>query len=492
MGSSGGGATVARIASYRITEGHRQVGQESPHNPPSLARGLITLATLLMIGGVAAGYGAGLASVTLVVDGEADQMRTHQRTVGALLMDAGLELHPEDIVMPPPDEPLTPDMTVEVTRARPVVIEADGRRWHVRSHASTSERILAEAGLQVGPHDRVTAEEVNRPGEEPHLHLRVQRAVPVTIHQDGSTVVLHTTATTVGDALLEAGLVLYLADRVEPEPGEVLSAGMHIYVERSQPVTVQVDGRTLRTRTHREQVGEVLADLRVALTGKDYTRPSSSHPITDETTIEVVRVNERFLIQQEPIPFEVVWQPDPELELDHQRLIQDGAPGVLERRLRVRNENGQEVSRTLENEYVLTPPTTKVFGYGTRIVVREIETSEGTVEYWRVIRMLATSYSASTAGTSPDSPWYGRTRLGWQMRHGIVAVDPRVIPLRTRVYVPGYGIGVAGDTGGAINGRRIDLGYDDSNLVLWYRWVDVYLLTPVPPPSQIDYVLEGR
>jgi 3D (Asp-Asp-Asp) domain-containing protein len=73
------------------------------------------------------------------------------------------------------------------------------------------------------------------------------------------------------------------------------------------------------------------------------------------------------------------------------------------------------------------------------------------------------------------------------MRHGIVAVDPRVIDLRSNVYVPGYGVGIAGDTGGAIKGRRIDLGYDDDNLILWYRWVDVHLLTPVP--SVIDYRL---
>jgi 3D (Asp-Asp-Asp) domain-containing protein len=76
-----------------------------------------------------------------------------------------------------------------------------------------------------------------------------------------------------------------------------------------------------------------------------------------------------------------------------------------------------------------------------------------------------------------------------QMRHGIVAVDPRVISLHSEVYVPGYGVGYAGDTGGAIKGRRIDLGYDDDNLVLWYKWVDVYVLTPVPSPDQINYIL---
>jgi 3D (Asp-Asp-Asp) domain-containing protein len=167
--------------------------------------------------------------------------------------------------------------------------------------------------------------------------------------------------------------------------------------------------------------------------------------------------------------------------------MQEGAPGLLQRRVRVRYEDGNEVGRIIENEYVAVAPTTKIMGYGTKVVVRAIDTPSGPVEYWRVIRMLATSYSAGTAGVSESSRWYGRTATGMKMRHGIVAVDPRVIHLRSNVYVPGYGVGIAGDTGGAIKGRRIDLGYDDDNLILWYRWVDVYLLTPVP--SVIDYRL---
>ncbi|MCK4316541.1 MAG: G5 domain-containing protein, partial [Anaerolineae bacterium] len=280
----------------------------------------------------------------------------------------------------------------------------------------------------------------------------------------------------------------YLADNVQPGLGERMSAGRHVYVDRSIPVAVQVDGRTFRTRTHRERVGEVLADLGVVLTGQDYTTPALDASLGKDTTIRVIRVSERFLIEQEPVPFESVWQADPDLEIDHQRLLQEGARGIFERRIRIRYEDGHEVARAVEDEYVAVPPTTRIMGYGTKIVVRTLDTPSGPVEYWRVLRMLATSYSASTAGTPKTSSWYGRTATGMKMRHGIVAVDPRVVNLRSEVYVPNYGIGIAGDTGGAIKGQRIDLGYDDDNLVLWYRWVDVYLLTPVP--DRVNYVLD--
>jgi 3D (Asp-Asp-Asp) domain-containing protein len=68
-------------------------------------------------------------------------------------------------------------------------------------------------------------------------------------------------------------------------------------------------------------------------------------------------------------------------------------------------------------------------------------------------------------------------------------VDPRVISLRTKVYVPGYGFGTAADTGGMILGRWIDLCYDEDNMVLWKRWVDVYLLEPIPPSDEINWTL---
>ena len=60
---------------------------------------------------------------------------------------------------------------------------------------------------------------------------------------------------------------------------------------------------------------------------------------------------------------------------------------------------------------------------------------------------------------------------------GVIAVDPKVIKLRSKVYIPGYGMAVAGDTGGAIKGNIIDLGFDDAKTAGWKaRFIDIYLL----------------
>jgi uncharacterized protein YabE (DUF348 family) len=344
---------------------------------------------------------------------------------------------------------------------------------------------MADVSLDVHDSMKIQSPSVTDP-EDTKFRIQIRRAKEVMLEEGGIRSVLYSRAATVGEAVMEAGIQLYRADRLSPDPATPLEHGLHIHIDRSIPVSVSVDGHMLRTRTHRLQVGEVLADLGVTLNGLDYTEPALDASLEEGMGIRVHRVTESVIVEQSPIPFDSEWQPDPESEIDTQSLLSEGEPGVLERRIRFRYEDGAVVDRRVEGESVVLAPKNRVMGYGTKIVVRTLQTSEGPVEYWRTFRMLATSYSASTAGVPKTASYYGRTALGLKMRHGIVAVDPNVIPLSSRVYVPGYGVGLAGDTGGAIKGKRIDLGYDDSNLELWYNWVNVYILTPVP--DQIDYL----
>lgn len=75
---------------------------------------------------------------------------------------------------------------------------------------------------------------------------------------------------------------------------------------------------------------------------------------------------------------------------------------------------------------------------------------------WR--RMLATAYTAGpeSTGKAPGDPGYGITATGLPARPGVAAVDPKVIPLGSVLWVEGYGLAVALDTGSAIRGNRID------------------------------------
>lgn len=464
----------------------------------TLPQSAIVFAALLGVFGVmAAGYAARLTPVTLVVDGQPRTLRTNQTRVDGVLREAGLSLHPEDKVQPAPDAELAADVAIEIVHARSILLLVESRTMQARTHAPTLAALFGELGLAIQPNDALsidgepaalTSGFTGQP-TTPHT-VTVRRAVPLAVaFDDGTSLTLQTTQPTIGQALNAAGIDIYLADRLTPDANTPVTPGASVSIERSIPMSVQVDGQTLRTRTHRERVGEVLAELGITLQGLDYTLPALDAPAQPELLVRVVRVSEAFLIEQEPIAFETQVLPNPNMEIDTQQVAQEGESGVLQKRIRLRYEDGQEVSRQVEDQLVVRAPRPKIINYGTQIVVRTIQTPEGPRDYWRHFRALATSYSASTAGVAKTNPHYGKTALGWIMRKGIVAVDPDVIPFRTELYVPAYGIGVAGDTGGAIIGKHIDLGYDDDNLVIWYRWVDVYLLTPVPPADQIQYTL---
>ncbi len=76
----------------------------------------------------------------------------------------------------------------------------------------------------------------------------------------------------------------------------------------------------------------------------------------------------------------------------------------------------------------------------------------------RVLKIYKCRATAYTPGATDNSGLYaGVTALGWPAGYGVVAVDPRVIPLRSLLYVEGYGFAWAADTGGAIKGDRVDL-----------------------------------
>jgi len=106
--------------------------------------------------------------------------------------------------------------------------------------------------------------------------------------------------------------------------------------------------------------------------------------------------------------------------------------------------------------------------------VREniVETSYGAINYSNVMSMEATAYLPT------DGSGAGITATGIKATYGVVAVDPRVIPLGTKVYIPGYGVALAADTGGAIKGYKIDLCMESYGECMRFgrRNVTVYVL----------------
>jgi 3D (Asp-Asp-Asp) domain-containing protein len=168
--------------------------------------------------------------------------------------------------------------------------------------------------------------------------------------------------------------------------------------------------------------------------------------------------------------------------LDNQTVVQAGVLGITARRVRIRMEDGVEVARQAEAEWVARPPQPYIIGLGSQIVMHTLDTPNGKIKYWRVLQFWVTSYHPSEGGNI--------TASGQPVRKGLVGVDTSYIPFGTMMYVPGYGYAEAADTG-RISGRWLDLGYSDAEYVPWHQWVTVYFLWPppafvpltIPPPS---------
>jgi len=479
---------------------------ERAWSTPTWLRGLLAFGLLAgSLALLAAGWARTGAPLLVVIDGEGHQMRTHAATVGDALHQAGLAVSPEDWIWPAREEALQPGQVIRIERARPVLLHADGQSLLLRTHTVTAGSLLASAALEAGPADEIwlDGEEVSPAtalptgtgtGGVPLIALRRAATLNLTeftgIGTAGSAqTTLHSTAATVGQALQEHGVQLTLGDAVQPGLQARIVPGMAITIERSFPIDIRVDGQLIRTRSRAESVAGVLGQEGVSLVGQDRVTPGLDARPRPGSVIQVIRVREEYESTFDPIPFDRISVPDPELEIDHTRLVQEGQMGLNKRRYRVLYEDNQEVERLLEDAWAEQAPVTRTVAYGTKIVIRTLETPDGPIEYWRKIRVYTTSYKPASAGRPASHPRYGYTRLGWKLKKGVVAVDPTVIPLRSKLYVPGYGLALAGDTGGGVKGKFVDLGFEDTNYESWHWWTDVYLVTPVPPASQIRWVL---
>ncbi|MEA5094206.1 MAG: 3D domain-containing protein [Sedimentibacter saalensis] len=170
--------------------------------------------------------------------------------------------------------------------------------------------------------------------------------------------------------------------------------------------------------------------------------------------------------------------------VDYKEVVQEGSDGMKKSVYQESYVDGKLISKSLEEEIVYIEPVEEIIEVGTKEYV--VATSRGGFRFDQELDMVASAYDLSyeSCGKYPDHPEYGITASGTKAQPGTVAVDPSVIPLGTKLYIastdgsPDYGFATALDTGGAINGYRIDLfmenGTDAQNYGI--RQVKVYIL----------------
>ncbi len=428
-------------------------------------------------------------SVMLDIGGVTYPVMTSAQDVAELLEEQEIVVEADDMVLPQDYATrLEEGMIVQINRARTVSLTYNGRTSILRTVFDNPQDIIRSVGIEVTDADKIVVDGTSADlidllvWPNPASKIIIRSAVPVTVIEDELTINHITLSRTVGEVLFEIGIDLFLTDTVMPNVSASVIPGMKIVISRSKELTIIVDGEVRDLRTGGHTVFDALVDADIPLIGLDYTIPSETTEIISGMSVRVIRVREELLEETETIPFETVYRANAEIDLDSQRIFQVGQDGEFKRTFRVRYENDIEISRSLEAEVQVRQAQDQLIDYGTNIVIRTLDTPEGPVEYWRKLRVYTTSYHP--AALDGDNI----TATGEILRKGVIGVNPNIIPYYSQMYVIGYGVGFAADTGAPRNNPYwIDLGYEDHDWEHWAGWEDVYLLTPVP--EDINYFL---
>lgn len=333
---------------------------------------LVAASAALIVSGALAADRLTRKSVTLDVSGSIQRLHTRADTVGEALRDAGISLDPEDLVHPLPQSALRGGMTITVRKAHAVALQVDGTLRQVRTQAVHPLDVLAEQAISLGLYDVVQVNGQLYPAQQlkqvewqaSAAIIRVVRSVIMKLVEGDATQVLHTTQADVGRALDAAGVTLYLADRITPDPSTPVADGLIVAIERSVPLTIIADGQTLNTRALGPTVGDALAQIGVAPADLDSTIPPLETLLTPNMTIRVVRIHEDLTTQDEPIPFTTITRQDSTLAPGEERVLQGGADGLRRQQIRKRSEDGRVVGRETVAEWIVRTPVPRIVAQG--------------------------------------------------------------------------------------------------------------------------------
>lgn len=289
----------------------------------------------------------------------------------------------------------------------------------------------------------------------------------IIILADGQSHTLETRALKPLTALEEAGIKLNENDGYFVVNKPRVEAGAIIEVVRAMPLIVWQDGTETEYSIGRGTVREALQALNIDFREKIVYPALDTKPVAG-MEITVVSKKASLKEEREAVPFAIERRPDSHLARGEQKTLVGGEDGEKIVKAYYVDVNGQTVKRVV-GETVVRESKNEIVAIGSGLT---IETSRGATHYRERMLVEATAYSHG------DGSGHGVTSIGLAPRRGIIAVDPDIIPYWTKVYIPGYGFAVAGDTGGAMVGKRIDLFMDTYNEAISFgrRNVELYIL----------------
>ena len=306
-------------------------------------------------------------------------------------------------------------------------------------------------------------------------------------------------------------LPVALTNRTEAEPATpaLTSTAQTAPLASASPIasfTAIVSGQTQRGDITPEAgltIGQALSQMGIILSSTDRVTPDASELFRAGQTVRVTRVSIETQTRRETIPAEVRYQPTTAIKAGTSQVTQYPRAGYKEIVEKVWEKDGVETLRKPVSSVVGRAPQPKIIALGVtsrfmpgaiaphkryanalsyrgggprdRMLAARAEGKKPLLRVARKLTMLTTGYNGAEMGGGGS-----RTATGMRVGYGAIAVDPRVIPLGSKLYVEGYGYGFACDTGGAIKGNHIDLAFNSvsqANAHGKQRGVTVYVLS---------------
>ncbi len=424
-------------------------------------------------------------SVIIVQDGIISRLRTPALTMDGVLRAADISLGEADQIFPQESRWFWDLEAIRILSASEVTIQSPQETMTLFTTDRIPANWMKELGIDLYPEDRLLMNGIAIDPEVPiegdgSLYLQYAPAKAILIKMDEQDETIYTQEPTLGAALENAGINLGSQDWLSMDLGTSVVDAMHVEIRQAKPVNVEIDGNVLTGLSSATTVGEALLDLGISLQNLAHSIPADGEPVPEDRQIRIQRVNETVSIAIEEIPHESDYIEDPNTPLDQISVIEPGQDAIFATRERVQLENGEVTWQESPIQWQASTAKDGLLGVGTKIEVQTAMVDGQTLEYWRKVSVYATSYSPCKSGV--DRCLYG-TASGLPVEKGVIAVtvDWFLAMRGQRVYIPGYGYGVIGDTGGGIPGTPwIDLAYSDDEYVSWHTWTTMYFLTPVP------------
>ncbi|MDR4888497.1 ubiquitin-like domain-containing protein [Fredinandcohnia sp. QZ13] len=343
-----------------------------------------------------------------------------------------------------------------------VTLSLNGKEQVIRTHAKTVAEVLQDLEIDVSKHDELSPSMDT--AIKDNLKVTWQEAIPVEIVVDNQPQKVWTTVKNVEDLFKDAKVEITEHDKVNPSLDTKLTKDMKVEVEKAFQLTLNDGGTEKQVWSTSTTVADFLKGQNVALNELDRVEPGMEEQITANSVVNVVRVEKVTDVVEESVAFGVVRKKDNNIDKGKEKVVTPGQEGKVAKHYEVVLENGKEVSRDLIKTETLADSKDKVVAVGTREIVQQV--SRGTANVAKEFYVSSTAYTAYCSGCS------GTTATGINLRANpnvkVIAVDPSIIPLGTKVYVEGYGYAIAADKGTDIKGYKIDVFFSEKSQA--FRW----------------------